>query len=137
VILVDTSVLVAVANRRDNNHQIARQLLESTPDELVVAPTVIAEVCYLLDKATGPASEVAFLNSFGRGELELAELTKADVARMAELTHTYADLRLGGTDASLVAIAERLDITQLATFDRRHFSVVRPAHIPAFDLLPA
>jgi len=84
----------------------------------------------------GPAPEVAFLRSIAAGELELAVLTVADVARMAELTERYADLGLGGTDASLVALAERLGLTTLATFDRRHFTVVRPAHTPGFTLLP-
>jgi len=27
--------------------------------------------------------------------------------------------------------------TKLATLDRRHFSVVRPAHVEAFDILPS
>ncbi len=43
---------------------------------------------------------------------------------------------LGATDASVVAIAERLGIDTIATLDRRHFTVVRPAHIEAFTLLP-
>jgi uncharacterized protein len=55
---------------------------------------------------------------------------------MADLAERYADLGLGGTDASLVAIAERLGIDRIATFDRRHFTVVRPAHVEAFTLLP-
>ena len=55
---------------------------------------------------------------------------------MADLVEQYADLRLGGTDASVVAIAERLHKDRIATFDRRHFTVVRPAHAVAFTLLP-
>ncbi len=39
-------------------------------------------------------------------------------------------------DASIVAIAERLGIRRIATFDRRHFTVVRPAHVETFTLLP-
>jgi tRNA-2-methylthio-N6-dimethylallyladenosine synthase len=35
----------------------------------------------------------------------------ADLGRMADLAETYADLRLGGTDASIVAVVERLGIT--------------------------
>jgi len=73
----------------------------------------------------------------GAGELRLVDLTLADVDRMAELTERYADLGLGGTDASVVAIAERLGIDRIATLDRRHFSVVRPRHIEALQLLPA
>ncbi|WP_211517152.1 hypothetical protein [Geodermatophilus africanus] len=57
----------------------------------------------------------------------MAELTDTDVARMADLAERYADLRLGGTDASVIAIAERLGIHRIATFHRRHFTVVRPS----------
>ncbi len=56
---------------------------------------------------------------------------------MAELSEQYASLGLGGTDASIVAIAERLHIAQIATMDRRHFAVVRPRHVDAFTLLPS
>jgi predicted nucleic acid-binding protein len=48
----------------------------------------------------------------------------------------YADLPLGGTDASVVALAERLHETELATLDHRHFKVVRPNHVAAFTLRP-
>jgi uncharacterized protein len=54
-----------------------------------------------------------------------------------ELVTTYADLRLGGTDASLIALAERLGATRIATLSHRHFTVVRPRHADAFELLPS
>jgi hypothetical protein len=43
---------------------------------------------------------------------------------------------LGGTDASLVALAERMGEATIATLDHRHFRVVRPKHANAFTLLP-
>jgi predicted nucleic acid-binding protein len=55
---------------------------------------------------------------------------------MAELVATYRDLPLGSVDASVIAAAERLDATEVATLDRRHFSVVRPRHEVALQLLP-
>ena len=55
---------------------------------------------------------------------------------MGELVEQYADLPLGTTDASVIAIAERLDLNEIATLDRRHFTVVRPRHVDAFTLLP-
>ena len=63
-------------------------------------------------------------------------ITAADARRIAELIDIYADLGLGGTDASLIALAERLNLTTLATLDRRHFTVVRPSHTAAFELVP-
>jgi predicted nucleic acid-binding protein len=136
VILVDTNVLVAAARTADTNHDAAARLLETLDQPLLVPPTVLAEVCYLLNEWGGPAVEARFLRDVRPGGLQLAELTTADVARMADLVERYADLRLGGTDASLVAIAERLRIDRIAIFDRRHFTVVRPAHVVAFTLLP-
>lgn len=136
MILVDTNILVAVSSTRDTNHQVARNLLETAADDLLVPPTVVAEACYLISERGGAAAEVAFLRTIEDGALLLAELTLADVGRMADLAEQYADLGLGGTDASLVAIAERLGIERVATLDRRHFSVVRPSHVEAFTLLP-
>ena len=136
MILVDTNVLVAAARTADTNHGAAARLLETLDEPLLVPPTVLAEVCYLLNEWGGPGVEVRFLRDIRPGGLQLAELTTADVARMADLVERYADLRLGGTDASLVAIAERLRIDRIATFDRRHFTVVHPAHVAAFTLLP-
>ncbi|MFZ0216714.1 MAG: VapC toxin family PIN domain ribonuclease, partial [Candidatus Dormiibacterota bacterium] len=48
----------------------------------------------------------------------------------------YRDLPLGTVDASVVTTAERLGVKEIATVDRRHFAVVRPAHTDAFTLLP-
>jgi uncharacterized protein len=54
---------------------------------------------------------------------------------MAELVARYSDLPLGTVDASVVAAAERLGARSVATLDRRHFTVVRPAHVGTL-LLP-
>jgi hypothetical protein len=56
--------------------------------------------------------------------------------RIAELVARYQDLPLGTVDSSVVAASERLGISEIATLDRRHFTVVRPTHVEAFELLP-
>ncbi|WP_297645542.1 twitching motility protein PilT [Pseudonocardia sp.] len=70
----------------------------------------------------------------------MANLVEDDFERMAQQVDQYADFPLGGSDASVIAIAiaiaERRSITTILTTDRRHFSAVRPKHIEAFDLLP-
>ena len=97
---------------------------------------VIAEVCYLLERERGSEVEAAFLRSFGRREMTLAPLTTEDTDRMAELVETYASLDLGGVDAAVIAIAERLNVATVATLDRRDFTVVRPRHVKALTLIP-
>ena len=56
--------------------------------------------------------------------------------RVAELVKQYGDFPLGTVDASVIALAERLNITSIATLDIRHFSAVRPRHIGAFTFVP-
>lgn len=53
---------------------------------------------------------------------------------MAELVDIYGDLPLGTTYASVVAIAERLKLTEVATLDRRHSTVVRPTHVDTLNV---
>ncbi|MCI0635397.1 MAG: PIN domain-containing protein, partial [Actinobacteria bacterium] len=77
----------------------------------------------------------AFVGSIAAGELAVIDLTAEDWTRCAELIATYHDLGLGLVDASVVAVAERLGVTTIATFIVRDFRVVRPAHCDAFELI--
>lgn len=47
------------------------------------------------------------------------ELATADYSRMAELVEQYHDPPLGTSDASVIALAERLDVDEVATLDLR------------------
>jgi predicted nucleic acid-binding protein len=76
----------------------------------------------------GSAAEAAFLRSFADGELTIANLVEDDFERMAQLVEQYDNFPLGGSDASVIAIAERRSITTILTTDRRHFAAVRPKH---------
>jgi hypothetical protein len=76
------------------------------------------------------------LRSLAEGDFVPVDLKPVDYARMAELVSRYADLPLGTTDASVVALAERPGVDDVATLDRRHFSVVRPHHAEASTLFP-
>jgi len=106
----------------------------------MVPATVLAETCYLIDKTLGPEAEASFLDSVGTGPdytFQLVELVDSDLRRMSALVRKYADLRLGGTDASVVAVCERLGIVTVATVNLRDFATVRPRHIRAFIIVPA
>ena len=122
--------------RNDADHDSCAALLQREAGSLVVPTLVLAEAGYLVAKALGPTAEAALLRAAARGEFRLEAPTGHDLDRMAELVEAYADLRLGTVDASVIALAERLGLTSVATLDRRHFAVVRPIHVEAFTLLP-
>jgi hypothetical protein len=111
-------------------------LLETHPGPLIVPHLVVTEVVYLLATRTNTAAEIRFLGDLASGAFVNEPVHPADWLRVAELVGRYRDLPLGTVDASVIATAERLDITEVATLDRRHFSVVRPRHVEALRLLP-
>ena len=94
------------------------------------------EVSWAIEAQLGPRAESKFLAEVARGLQPVEHLTLSDIAGCADLVGQYADLRLGFVDASVVAVAERLNITTVATIDHRHFAVVRPRGGSPFHLVP-
>jgi len=137
VILVDTGPLVALAAPNDPDLHACVQLLQKHGSELHVPAMVIAETSYMIETLLGSAAEEAFLRVFETRRLIAVDATPEDYGRMADLVRKYRDLPLGTADASVVALAERLGVSEVATLDHRHFRVVRPGHVDAFTLLPA
>jgi uncharacterized protein len=55
---------------------------------------------------------------------------------MQEIMRQYQDAEFDFVDTSIMAIAERLNIKQICTFDHRDFSIFRPKHCDYLKLLP-
>lgn len=134
-LIVDTGPLFAAVDRNDRNHEACRELLLDHPGPLLVPIMVIAETTYFIQRSLDHRTEVRLLGDLSAGSLLAEPVVASDWLRMAELVSTNRDLPLGSTDASVIAAAERLGVTDIATLDRRDFSVVRAAHGP-LTLLP-
>ena len=133
--IVDTSVLVATADVRDGAHGAAVAALRLREVRFVPEP-VVAETDSLIATRVSAEAERAFVRSLSEGSMVIVCPAAEDRARAAEIAERYADAAIGYTDAVIAAIAERLGETTIATLDRRHFSLIRPRHIAAFDLVP-
>ena len=134
IAILDSGPLYAVVDPDDRAHERSRATIQS-PDLNIVIPTmVVAEVTYFVGQRLGPGIESAFL--MGLSEFIVEAPSPEDWPRIAELVRRYANFPLGGTDASVVALAERLNTDLVITLDRRHFAAIRPRHCPAFRLLP-
>jgi predicted nucleic acid-binding protein len=139
VIVVDTGVLVAAVNRRDRFHASCPHFLDTAAEPLVVPAMVVIEVCYLLARPGhgGPKLSATFLDALATEDLVVDAPVPADFARVAQLVRQYANLPLDAVDAMVVATAERLGTTKVATVDRNDFRIVVPTSGDAFELLPA
>jgi uncharacterized protein len=134
-LVVDTGVLYATLDASDRHHAACGSLLAGVQEERVVPAPVLVEVDWLCgDSAQSPFQAV--LNQLKSGALTVVDLIERDYDRIAELLRTYADLRVGFVDAAVLAVVERLREPKLATLDRRHFTVMRPQHVEALQLLP-
>jgi hypothetical protein len=102
----------------------------------VPAP-VLVELEYHLRRTHETDTFVRFLEDCRSEAFIVEPLQPIDYARVGTLLMTYADLRVGFIDAAVLAVTERLREPKLATLDYRHFSVMRPRHVDALELLPA
>ncbi len=100
----------------------------------MIPALAVAEATYFVSRRLGAHAEALFLRGLVSFDIEAP--SPQDLDRMATLIETYADFPLGGTDASAVALAERLNAPIVITLDRRHFAAIRPNHRATFELLP-
>ena len=134
--IVDTGPFVAAANRNDPDHDACRQVFAAATGPLHVPAMVVAEATFMIERSGGPTAEAAFLRSLRSPRYVIEAPTSDDLQRAAQLVEQYADLGLGGTDASVIALAERLGDSTVFTLDRRHFAVVQSSTVGSLTLLP-
>ena len=135
-VVLDTSVLYALTDAAEPAHRPCVDALLTETESIVVPQVVLPEVAYLLASRLGGEIESRFFEGLLASRWRLEPLTDPDLPRAMALLTQYADAQIGFVDAGVVAIAERLGVTRIYTLDRRHFQLIRPAHTPAFDLVP-
>ncbi len=134
-IVLDTSVVVAFMNRRDDDHERVVAWMETTGEDLATTPLIVAEIDHLVSRAGGTDAAAAFYEDLIGGAY-LVEWWPEAVRETVEAARKNPGTGLA--DASLIALAARLGTTRIATLDERHFRVVRPlSGEAAFTLLPA
>jgi predicted nucleic acid-binding protein len=135
-LVLDTGPLLAALDAADPDHRRCVSLLSETDEDLVVPILVLAELDYWCHQRLGAATWISFMEDLLAGAYRLETATIADLGRCLEIQAQYEDQSIGVVDASVLALVERLAEHKLATLDFRHFSVLRPAHVEALELLP-
>ena len=134
--LIDTSVLLAYAFSRDSNHEAAREALASIALDRQIVPVPVLSELFYMTMVRVSYSRAVQLFATVRAAFEIIELIDADLARMQAIMEQYLDTKFDFTDTALMALSERMGITQVYTFDRRDFSIFRPRHCDYLELLP-
>jgi predicted nucleic acid-binding protein len=135
-LVLDTGPLLAALDAADPDHRRCARLLSEASEGLVVPILVLAELDYWCHQRLGSSAWLSFMDDLLAGAYRLETATMGDLMRTHEIQTQYDDQSLGVVDASILALVERLGESKLATLDHRHFSVLRPAHVEALQLLP-
>lgn len=104
--------------------------------ERVIVVPVLVEAFYMTVVRVNYAAAIALFDRISSAGFTIIDLTAEDYIRMTEIMRTYQDAAFDFTDVAQMAVAERLNITRIFTFDRRDFSVFRPKHTSFLELLP-
>jgi uncharacterized protein len=135
-LVLDTSALLAALDAADPDHERCATLIAGSSEELVVPELVLGELDYWCHERLTAEVWLDFLQDVLDGAYSVEHPSHSDLERCHELQSTYADLKVGVVDASVMATVERLGETKLATLDHRHFGTMRPQHVEALALLP-
>ena len=135
-ILLDTSAILAAADRADLNHDAAVAWFRRADEPLLLGALTLGELDVLLQRELGAAASMAVVDAIVSGVIRLVCPSVEDLVRAADLLREAGEHRPRLADAVLVAMAERLGVRRVATFDRRPIAVFRPRHVRALDLEP-
>lgn len=135
-VLVDTSFLFSLTDTNDRHHESVAAVTQTMTEPLIISLTVLPEICYLIASRLGHNVMRRFLRELVSSDAELEAPTRSDLQRSQQILDQYADSRLDFVDTTLVAIAERRNITRILTLDRRDFTMIRPRHCAYFEILP-
>jgi predicted nucleic acid-binding protein len=135
-ILIDTSFLLAVTYDKDARHLEARQARQNLKEQQIIPLPIVQELFQLIVARRSYSHAVQVFNIIRTSNSYIERLTDADLARMSEIMTQYTDAQLDFADTAIMALSERLNITQVYTFDRRDFGMFRPKHTDYLQLLP-
>ena len=131
-LICDTGALIDYLVASAPDHGAFRQAIDQARTRYLPG-LVLVEVDYFLRRER--AAMEGLMMDLLRGAFTYAPPTLPLLARAMEIDRLYGRLGIGLVDASIVALAEELGITRLATRDVRHFSTVKLRDGRAFDLV--
>jgi uncharacterized protein len=113
-IAVDAGPLIALFDRDDRHHRRAVEFVGACRSRLVTNMPVLTEATFLLRFSVEAQRDLLL---WAHRSLDIDQATPADLPRIAALLDKYRDLPADFADASLIALAERLNLSRVASVD--------------------
>ena len=132
--LFDTGVFVALLDKSEKNHERCIAFLKDFKGNLFTTEPVLTETLYLL----GPSIKAQRLciDFILKGGATLIPQSMESLSRASALMEKYEDIPMDFADATLVSLAEDIDVVEILTLDRRGFGTYRIRGKTAFKIWP-
>jgi predicted nucleic acid-binding protein len=134
IVLVDTSVLIALIDPDTREHQWAQDWAKLLPQPFQTSEPVLTEAAFVLARDGFDADELFALAEAGVVRVGLR--FEDERASLRELMARYRDVPMSLADATLVRLAELNEESRVFTLDadfrtyRRHRNKIIPVLIP-------
>ena len=134
-ILIDTGPLVCLFYRREDHFELCSKQATSLPGKLYTCLPVITEAAYLLNRQDSRLVDMLFA-ACRDAVYQLLPITASDFESIRAIRNKYCKLGLDFADAALMYIAERDNIDDVFTLDRRDFNAFRKRDGSALNIVP-
>ena len=132
--LVDTGPVVAYLDAEDPAHADVAGCWDSFRGQLVTTSAVIIEAMHFVTASPSGARYLADL--VAASGMEVYDLSRPpELFEAVTLMEKYSDTPMDYADATLVLLAEALEVHEVLTLDRRGFSTYRARKRRAFRLV--
>ncbi len=122
--LLDTGPLVAYLDASDPVHDAVVSRLDSFPGQLATTSAVITEAMHFVSVSGEGARRLSeFIAASGTRVYDLCQ--PPELLEASSLMEQHADTPMDFADATLMLLAEALDLDEILTLDRRGFSTYR------------
>ena len=134
--LIDTGPLIAIIDRGQGDiHNRCVEVCETLSGPLLTTWPCFTEAMYFLADLRGWTGQAALWKMWQQRALYIYDIDLQSCERMRVLMEKYKDIPMDLADASLVAVAEDLNLRQIFTLDS-DFYIYRIQDKDAFDVIP-
>lgn len=135
-ILIDSSYLYALFDEKNERFDEAVLVATLYQGHFAIPYVILTEVAFLFNRQGGTPSVIKFLDALVIMQPQFESVLISDLVRAREILATFQPTRLDFVDCCIMALSERLNVTQVCTFDHRDFSIFRPTHVSHLEILP-
>ncbi len=133
--LLDTGPLVAYLDANDSAHAVVAACLDAFRGQLCTTCAVITEAMYFISiDPRGPALLAEFLDASNMQVYDCAQ--PVQVKEAALLMKKYSDTPMDFADATLVLLADQLNVLNVITLDHLGFSTYRTRRGRSLRMMP-